>query len=98
MGFTSPIVLTAQADGAGRFADSELLDRAWALDRVVFSQDEDLIAEATSRQRTGRAFAGVVYAHQLRVNVGRCIADLEVIAKATDPGDWINQLEYLPLR
>ena len=90
-------VLTAQADGAARLPDSQLLDRAMQLRRVLFTQDEDLLAEATRRQRVGEAFAGVVYAHQLRVNIGRCIADLELIAKATDREDWLNRLEYLPL-
>jgi hypothetical protein len=91
-------VITAQADGSARLPDAHLLDRAMALNRVLFSQDEDLLAEATMRQRAGRPFAGVAYAHQLRVNVGRCIADLELIAKATDPGDWRNRVEYLPLK
>ncbi len=90
-------VLTAQADEARRLPDPQLLDRATALGRVLFSQDEDLLAEATARQRKGQPFAGVVYAHQLRVNIGRCIADLELIAKATDPEDWHNRVEYLPL-
>ena len=90
-------VLTAQADGATRLPDPVLLERAMKLGRVLFSQDEDLLAEATSRQRTGISFAGVVYAHQLRVNIGRCIQDLELIAKATDPADWLNRVEYLPL-
>jgi hypothetical protein len=38
------IVLTAQEDGSRRFADAQLLDRATALQRVLFSQDEDLLA------------------------------------------------------
>jgi len=91
-------VLTAQADNAARLLDPGLLDRARELGRVLFTQDEDLLAEATRRQRAGESFAGVVYAHQLRVNIGRCIADLELIAKATDPEDWLNRVEYLPLR
>ena len=91
-------VTTAQADGSGRLSDPDLLDRAMALNRVLFTQDEDLLAEATRRQRAGQSFAGVVYAHQLRVNVGRCIADLELIAQATDPEDWRNRVEYLPLK
>lgn len=90
-------VLTAQADGTARLPDPALLDRATQLGRVLFSQDEDMLAEATRRQRTGEPFAGVVYAHQLRVNIGRCIQDLELIAKATDPEDWRNWVEYLPL-
>lgn len=90
-------VLTAQEDTAARLPDPDLLDRARRRERVLFSQDEDLLAEATRRQRTGAPFAGVVYAHQLRVNIGRCIRDLELIAKATEPGDWQNWVEYLPL-
>ncbi len=90
-------LLTAQADGTTRLPDALLLDRARQLGRVLFSQDEDLLAEATRRQRVGETFAGVVYAHQLRVNIGRCIADLELIAKATEPEDWLDRLEYLPL-
>lgn len=90
-------VLTAQEDGAARLSDPDLLDRARQRGRVLFSQDEDLLAEATRRQRTGTSFAGVIYAHQLRVNIGRCIQDLELIAKATDPADWQNWVEYLPL-
>lgn len=90
-------VLTAQADGTTRLPDSQLLDRARQLGRVLFTQDEDLLAEATRRQRVGETFAGVVYAHQLRLNIGRGIADLELIAKATEPDDWLNRLEYLPL-
>ncbi len=43
------------------------------------------------------AFAGVVYAHQLRVSIGQCAADLELIAKATDPDEWTNRVMFLPL-
>jgi predicted nuclease of predicted toxin-antitoxin system len=90
-------VLAAQADGATRLPDPVLLDRAMKLGRVLFSQDEDLLAEATRRHRLGVPFDGVIYAHQLRVNIGRCIQDLELIAKAADPQDWLNRVEYLPL-
>ena len=90
-------VLIAQTDGASRLPDPDLLDRARQRGRVLFSQDEDLLVEATRRQRTGTPFAGVVYAHQLRVNIGRCIQDLELIGPATDLSDWQDRVEYLPL-
>jgi hypothetical protein len=90
-------VLTAQADGAAELEDPELLDRATSLGRVLFSQDEDLLAEATRRQRSGIPFAGVAYAHQLYVTVGRCINDLELIAKAGAPEDLANRVQFLPL-
>jgi hypothetical protein len=65
---------------------------------LIFSQDEDFLAEATGRQREGAPFAGVVYAHQLRVTVGQCIADLELIAKASDPADVADRVVYVPFR
>jgi hypothetical protein len=90
-------VLTAQVDGTTALEDTALLDRATALRRVLFSQDDDLLAEATLRQRSGQAFAGVIYGHQLRMTVGKCIADLEVLAGAGMPEDFANRVEFLPL-
>jgi Domain of unknown function (DUF5615) len=91
-------VLTAQEDGANRLTDPELLDRATALGRVLFTRDADLVAEATKRQRAGRSFAGVVYAHQLHVTIGQCVRDLGLIALAAEPADLSDRIEYLPLR
>lgn len=90
-------VLTAQEDGAAKFEDDALLDRAAELNRVLFSQDDDLLREANKRQQTDEHFAGVIYAHQLNITVGRCIGDLELIAKATDLDEWLNAVVYLPL-
>lgn len=90
-------VLTAYEDGAAEAEDEALLLRATALQRVLFTQDEDLLAVAHRYQAEGRRFAGVVYAHQLRVPVGRCIADLELIAKAGSPEEMSGQVEFLPL-
>ena len=67
-------VLTAQEDGAGDFEDPDLLDRATALGRVLFTQDDDLLREAN-----------------------QCLADLELIAQASEPAEWVNRTEYLPL-
>ena len=90
-------VLTAQEDGAAKLEDPALLDRAAELGRVLFSQDDDLLREANKRQQIGEPFAGVIYAHQLNVTVGRCIDDLELIAKATELEEWLNNTVYLPL-
>jgi hypothetical protein len=63
----------------------------------LFTQDDDLLAEANRRQAEGMAFAGVIYAHQLRVTIGRCVEDLELIAKVASIKDIINQVVYLPV-
>ena len=91
-------VLTSQADGTRRLSDAELLDRATALERVLFTRDEDLLREAAQRQEHGVAFAGVIYAHQLKVTIGQCIRDLETLALVGELADFANRVEYLPLR
>jgi predicted nuclease of predicted toxin-antitoxin system len=90
-------VVTAQEDGASQLPDPDVMDRAMLLDSVVFTHDPDFLAEATRRQRAGEDFSGLFYCHQLRAQIGRCIADLELLAKALDPPDMKNRVEYLPL-
>jgi hypothetical protein len=67
------------------------------LQRVLFSQDDDLLAEAKQRQIVGVPFSGVIYAHQLRVTIGRCVQDLELIAKAANSEELANRVEFLPI-
>jgi predicted nuclease of predicted toxin-antitoxin system len=91
-------VLSAQEDGAAEFLDPELLTRAAARERLLFTQDEDLLAEAARRRELGEAFGGLVYAHQLNVTIRVLIEDLELIAGATNLEEWANTVVYLPLR
>jgi len=60
-------VITAYEGGASKFEDPALLDQASSLGRVLFTQDDDLLAEARRRQREGISFGDVIYAHQLRM-------------------------------
>jgi hypothetical protein len=90
-------VVTAQGDGASELDDSSLLDRSSALGRVLFSRDDDFLREAARRQQSAVPFGGIVYAHQLRVSIGECVLDLELIAKSSEPEEWVSRLEYLPL-
>ncbi len=90
-------VITAYEDGADQFSDPQLLDRAAELKRVLFSQDDDLLKEAAKRIENGTLFYGVIYAHQMRVSIGACIHDLEMIAKVGEIEDMINQVQFLPL-
>lgn len=89
--------MTAQDDGRRQVPDRVLLNRATELRRVLFSQDEDLLAEANQRQRERIPFAGVVYAHQTHVFIGTCVRDLELIAKVASLEDFADRVEYLPL-
>lgn len=91
-------VLTAQEDGTDRWNDTDLLDRARTRGRVLFSQDDDLLQEATRRQRAGKPFAGVIYAHQQNITVRQSIEDLELLAKACEPEEMANRVVFLPLK
>ncbi len=90
-------VVTAQEDGSTRLEDVPLLDRTTALERVLFSQDDDLLAIARVRQTQGVFFAGLIYGHQLAATIGKYVLDLEVVCKVLDPEDMVNRIEYLPL-
>jgi len=75
-------VLRAQEDGTERLEDSDLLDRASALQRVLFTQDGDFLEECARRQTSSISFFGVIYAHQMRITIGQCVRDLELIRKS----------------
>jgi hypothetical protein len=90
-------VLTAQEDGAGTLPDPALLERATQLGRVLFTFDDDLLLEAVKRQAETKPFSGVIYAHPLRISIGQCIRDLELMAKAGEPKDLQDRVEFLPL-
>lgn len=84
-------VVTAAEDGAADLDDPGLLGCA------LFSQDEDLLVEAARRQTAGIPFGGVIYAHQLRVPIGVCIRDLELLATIAEADDLRGQVIFLPL-
>jgi hypothetical protein len=90
-------VLTAQEDETDGWLDPPLLDRAQQLGRVIFTQDRDFLIEATRRQRQGEPFGGVIYVHQWDLIIGRCIDDLELLARAGRSEDFANRVWYLPL-
>jgi len=91
-------VLTAQEDSSGLLKDEELLERATSLGRLLFTQDIRFKALAEEWQRQGKRFAGLLYGHQSTSLVGKYVQDLEIIAKASDPNDWENVVDHLPIK
>jgi hypothetical protein len=63
---------------------------------VLFTQDIRFRALAESWQGSGKPFDGLIYAHQ-RNSIGTLVRDPELIAKATEPTDWRNQIAHLQL-
>lgn len=89
-------VLTAIEDSAGRLPDDQLLGRALAMGRLVFTQDIRFMALAEQWQRGGRDFAGLVFGHQMHGTIGQFVQDLELVATASDLAEWRNVVERLP--
>ncbi|MCX6591376.1 MAG: DUF5615 family PIN-like protein [Acidobacteria bacterium] len=90
-------ILTAQQDGTATWDDAQLLNRASALNRVLVTQDSDLLREGAQLQMEGQPFAGIIYAHQRLVSIGQFIDSLTLIAYATSTQEWANRIAYLPL-
>ena len=89
-------VITAFEDGAAEQPDDQVLERSTALERTLFTQDDDFLVLARDWLRSGRDFPGVVFAQQMRITIGQAIRDLELIAKALDPQDMRNSIEFIP--
>src|ERR1051325_9179459 len=90
-------VLTAQEDSADQLSDEKLLERATSLGRPLVTHDIGFNAMAVSWQAQGRPFCGLIFGHLMRVSIGQCVKDLELIAKATDPQDWTSAMIRLAL-
>src|SRR4029077_3470626 len=88
---------TAIEDGSQELPDERILERARSLGRVVFTQDIRFKSMAEDWQRSRRPFAGLLFGHQLGGTIGQFVKDLELIAKASEPEEWLNVGEYLPL-
>jgi hypothetical protein len=89
-------VIAAHEDGKRRAADEELLERATSLGRPIFTQDVLFRVLAENWQRQGREFMGLLFGPQLGGTIGQYVEDLELIAKASEPDDWRNIVQYLP--
>ncbi len=91
-------VLTAFDDEAQELPDDQLLLRVAQLNRVLFTQDIRFRVLAETWQVEGKQFSGLIFGHQLGGTIGQFVRDLELIAKASEPDEWMNAVEYIPFK
>ena len=89
-------VLTAIEDGVDTMLDRRLLERVHLLGRVIFTQDIGFRVMAQEWQRQNKPFSGLIFGHQLGGTIGQYVRDLELIAKSSEPEEWIDVVEFLP--
>jgi hypothetical protein len=90
--------LTSQEDGTDRWPDDRLLQRSTELHRVLFSQDDGMLAMAAEWQHQDRTFAGIIYAHQLSAGIGTLVKDIELVLSCCSAAELVSRVTYLPLK
>lgn len=77
--------------------DAELLDWAMKNNRIIVTHDANTMTRyANARLKQGLKIAGLVVFPD-RLEIGRAIADLEVISECTTESDLRDQIQYLPI-
>jgi hypothetical protein len=66
------------------------------LQRLVVTQDARFRALAEEWQRTSRLFSGLLFGRQQGGSIGEYVETLELVAKASDPDEWIGKVEFIP--
>jgi hypothetical protein len=89
-------ILTTQEDGTETSTDETILERATSIGRVMHTYDARFKGLAEEWLRQGRTFAGLIFGQAQGVTIGQYVSDLELIAKATEPDEWINVIGHLP--
>jgi len=91
------LVTVREADLLGE-DDRTILEWAAARDRVVVAADKRTMpAFAYERVAAGKRMPGLIIVPQ-QMPVGAAIIDLELVSQCGLPGEWENQVDYLPLR
>lgn len=88
-------VLTAQEDGATELPDDQLVERAVAKRRVLFTFDKRLKGMLEGWQRQGRHFTGLLWG-KADSSIGSFVKDLDLIATASEMSEWENRIEFVP--
>lgn len=90
-------VVRVQDVGLGGTHDQDIL--AWAAGerRIILTHDLKTMSRyARNRIVGGKPMAGVILLNQA-MSIGAAIEDILTIVGATQPQEWENRIEYLPL-
>ena len=71
--------------------DPEQMAYRIAQGRVIFSEDDDFLALAS----TGQRHAGLVYCHQHTRSIGQIVRRLELIWEIYEPDEMRNRVEFI---
>jgi predicted nuclease of predicted toxin-antitoxin system len=78
-------------EGLINASDEEQIGFALGTGRVIFTQDEDLLALAQTRSH-----AGIVYCKQRSRSIGRIVEFLRIVHGASTAEEMYGRIEYVP--
>jgi len=91
-------ILGVREAGHGGRADPQVLAWAAVEDRVLLTHDvTTMTRHALERIARGDPMPGVIAVHQ-RLPIGSVVDDLVLVASCSLPSDWVNHVQFLPLR
>jgi hypothetical protein len=77
--------------------DSAILERAAALGRILYTNDDDYFILNNEWARNGRVHAGIIYTHQKRLSVRQQIDALQLICEAMYAEESVGRIIHIPL-
>ena len=89
--------LVMQQLGLSGSTDGDLLDWATRKNRIIITHDVNTMTRyANERLKQGLPMAGLIIVPD-RLEIGRVVADLEVIIECATESELRNQIHYLPI-
>lgn len=75
--------------------DEQQLDYACKEGFVIFTHDDDFLKLSARYMASGKAYKGIIYAHQKDYSIGECIQRLKFIVDVLSPEDMRDHIEFL---
>ena len=88
-------VVTAADEGLLSASDEPHLERPTALGRTIVTSDRDFFAIVSAVLISGDSFRGLIFI-QPRSTLGEAVRRIAQAAKAFDPKDIENRIEWIP--
>jgi hypothetical protein len=89
-------ILSAHVDDVVGVPDPEVLAIAAGSARILLSHDRKTMPSQFARFRETRSSPGVVIVSQ-NLDIGAAIEDLLLIWAATDAGEWVERIGFVPI-
>ncbi len=90
-------VVRVQEVGLRSVPDPDVLEWAAQAGRQVITRDRStMTAHAADRVARGLPMPGLFVLPE-RMPIGQAVTELELLALATEPGEWCDQIVFLPL-